>query len=286
MSSHAYRLELPPTATTCAVFASPHSGRNYPRAFVDASTLDPLALRSSEDAHLDLLVADAPGLGAPLLCALAPRAYVDLNRSADELDPALIEGVRRTMPNPRISSGLGVIPRVVANGRPIYQGKIPLSEAERRLKDVWRPYHSALQRLMQDQHRRFGRTILFDMHSMPHEAIQGVAARGRPAPEVVLGDRFGSSASREVTEAVEAAFAAAGLRSARNTPFAGAYVTQAYGRPARGQHVIQIEIDRSLYMNESTLELSPGFAAFQRVMRQILSDLAAIGRDSLPLAAE
>ncbi len=286
MTGHAFRLDLPERCTTSAIFASPHSGRDYPPDFLARTVLDPQSIRSSEDAYVDLLVRDAPLHGAPLLRALAPRAYVDLNRSVDELDPALIEGVRRAMPNPRISSGLGVIPRVVANGRAIYAGKLTKADAEARLTQVWRPYHSALQALLHDQHKRFGEAILFDMHSMPHEAIEGAGQRAGRIPEVVLGDRFGASANPEIMDRVEAAFVDAGLRTARNTPFAGAFIAQHYGRPSRRQHAIQIEIDRALYMNEATLEPLPHFPQVQEILSRVVAALAEIGRGQVRLAAE
>lgn len=286
MTGTAFHLHLPASITTSVVFASPHSGCHYPPEFMRRTVLDPHAIRSSEDAFVDELIADAPRFGAPLLRALAPRAYVDLNRSADELDPALIDGVRRMMPNPRISSGLGVIPRVVANGRAIYRGKLSLAEAEARIAQVWRPYHATLQRILDEQRARFGEAILLDMHSMPHEAIESYAQRGRPTPEVVLGDRFGASAESGLMTRIEAVFLDAGFRTARNAPFAGAYIAQHYGRPSRQQHAIQIEIDRSLYMDERSIMPGPGFAAMRKVMAQVIAELADVGRGKLAMAAE
>ncbi len=225
-------------------------------------------------------------MGAPLIAARVPRAYIDLNRAADELDPALIEGVVRAPHNPRVNSGLGVIPRVVANGRAIYRGKLPLSEAQARIERHWQPYHDALRGLIDESLAAFGEAVLIDCHSMPHEAIEAHARPGQPRPEVVLGDRFGAAAGHEVVEAVEAAFAEAGLRVARNAPFAGAYIAQAYGRPSRGQHVVQVEIDRALYMDEGRILRRADFAAFQGVMAGVVARLAGIGRRHLPLAAE
>ena len=135
------------------VFASPHSGRDYGRAFLRRSMLDEMTIRSSEDAFVDLLFSDAPAHGARLMAARAPRAFVDLNRSADELDPALIRGVKRGAHNPRVSAGLGVIPRVVAGGREIYRGKLPLADVEARLQDHWFPYHAKLQTLLDESRR-------------------------------------------------------------------------------------------------------------------------------------
>lgn len=281
-----FRLDLPRQRQSCVVFASPHSGRQYPAAFLARTALDHRTIRSSEDAFVDELFASAPRFGAPLLCALAPRSYVDLNRSADELDPALIEGVRALALNPRVGSGLGVIPRVVANGRAIYRGKLSLTEARNRLDGVWHPYHRALQQVLDDHHAMFGEAILVDCHSMPHEAIETCSLRNAPRPEVVIGDRFGASASPAVVDAVEAVIRGAGLRVGRNAPFAGAYVTQHYGRPARRQHVLQIEIDRALYMDERTIERHAHFESVRRVMTEITAGIAAIGCSEMPLAAE
>lgn len=281
-----FRLDLPPERLSCAVFASPHSGRDYPAEFLARTVLDRRTVRSSEDAFVDELFAGAPRFGAPLLRALAPRAYVDLNRSADELDPALIEGVRALAMNPRVGSGLGVIPRVVANGRAIYHGKLALDEARARLTSVWHPYHRTLQQLLKDHLTLFGEAILIDCHSMPHEAIESSGLRNVAKPEVVLGDRFGASASPAVVEAVETVIRDAGLRVARNAPFAGAYVTQHYGRPSLHQHVIQLEIDRSLYMDEKTIEPNSRFEDTRNVLLQITAGIAAIGRRGVRLAAE
>ncbi|WP_417674121.1 N-formylglutamate amidohydrolase [Pseudodonghicola sp.] len=286
MSNPAFFLFPPARLLSSVVFASPHSGSEYPEGFLRASVLDRQAIRSSEDAFVDRLFDCVPDFGAPLLCARVPRAFVDLNRSPDELDPALIDGVRRHGHNPRVASGLGVIPRVVSNGRAIYRGKLPMSEARSRLEMYWRPYHAALQDLLDQAHHRFGEAILVDCHSMPHEAMDGIARSGGGRPEIVLGDRFGAAADPQIVERVEAAFAAAGLVVSRNTPFAGAYVTQAYGRPSRRQHAIQIEIDRSLYMDERRIEPNANFDAFRALLRGVAAEIAAIGCQDLPLAAE
>lgn len=282
----AYHLSRPDQTRSAVVFASPHSGTHYTESFVRSSILDRQMIRSSEDAFVDLLFDGAPEFGAPILSARMPRAYVDLNRGTDEMDPALIEGVRRQGHNPRVASGLGVIPRVVANGRAIYRGKLPLAEAQQRISQYWHPYHAALQSLLAQTHARFGRAILIDCHSMPHEAMDGSTRGGRPRPQVVLGDRFGASASSEVVDQIEAAFVAVGLTVARNTPFAGAYITQAYGRPSRHQHAIQVEIDRALYMDEQAICPNGNFEAFRAQMRQVTAGIAAIGLDQMPLAAE
>lgn len=287
MPTDPYALFLPEARTTSVVFSSPHSGRDYPWAFLKQTVLDERAVRSSEDAFVDLLFADAPRMGAPLLAAKMPRAYVDLNRSAEELDPAVIEGISVAGHNPRVSSGLGVIPRVVANGRVIYRGKLARAEAEARLDGYWHPYHTCLQRLLDEAHAGFGEAILIDCHSMPHEAIESVSTKGGTAPEVVLGDRFGASADPEIVERVELAFRNAGLRVGRNTPFAGAHITQRYGRPSRGRHAIQVEIDRALYMDEAEIRPSRDYRGFKAALASVIAEIAEIGRGlEMPLAAE
>lgn len=286
MSNTAYALFKPDDRRSCVVFASPHSGRRYLPGFLERSVLDELTLRSSEDAFVDQLFACVPEFGAPLLTAEVPRAYVDLNRSPDELDPALIQGVRRSGHNPRIASGLGVIPRVVANGRAIYSGKLSRIEADARVARYWHPYHAALQTLLNEAHRGFGQAVLIDCHSMPHEAVDGVARNAPRRPEIVLGDRFGAAAGGDIVDYVEAAFASAGLTVTRNAPFAGAYITQAYGRPSRGQHAIQIEIDRALYMDEKRVEPNANFEAFRDVLRGVIAEIAGLQAQDMPLAAE
>jgi N-formylglutamate amidohydrolase len=286
MTRSAYDLFRPERLTTSVVFASPHSGCDYPDDLMQKTRLDRHQVRSSEDAFVDQLFACAPEFGAPLLCATTPRAYVDMNRAIDELDPALVEGVRRRGHNPRIASGLGVIPRVVAGGMPIYHGKLTLEEAEERLARTWTPYHATLQSLLNEARAGFGEAILLDCHSMPHEALDGVARNARRRPEVVLGDRFGASADSFLVDRIEAAFASAGLNVVRNAPFAGAYVTQHYGRPGRAQHAVQIEIDRAIYMDERRIEPLPGFGSFVEVIRGVVSEISDLGRAGLPLAAE
>ena len=282
----AYHLSMPDVRTTSVVFSSPHSGRAYPWSFIRRTNLDENTLRSSEDAFIDQLFDAAPINGAPLLTAIAPRAWIDVNRSAEELDPALIEGVKKTSHNPRIASGLGVVPRVVANGRAIYSGKIPRKEAEARINEVWQPWHDALTQLMNDSVALFGEAVLIDCHSMPHEAIETLTHPRGARPEIVLGDRFGAAASADVVDRLEAAFSAAGLRVARNAPFAGAFVTQHHGRPARNRHVVQVEIDRALYMNEQAIRPNNNYAAFKSMIDGIVANVTNIGRKDLPIAAE
>lgn len=286
MTHPAYDLFFPHGTANGYVFSSPHSGRDYTADFLLQSQLDPHAIRSSEDAFVDQLFGGVPALGAALIAARAPRAFVDLNRAADELDPAVVDGAPRAPMNPRISAGLGVIPRVVANGRAIYRGKIPLAAAEQRIAGIWKPYHDKLGALLADARARHGRAALIDCHSMPHDAIDSFAQSGRPRPEIVLGDRFGAACAPALMERLEEAFRAEGLRVARNAPFAGAYIVQAYGRPLQGVDAVQVEIDRALYMNEATITPSPDFDAMRALLTRVMSRVMQAGAGRAPLAAE
>ncbi|WP_224816273.1 N-formylglutamate amidohydrolase [Hasllibacter sp. MH4015] len=282
----AFRLDLPVEVTSSVIVASPHSGRHYPASFLRASVLDERTIRSSEDAFMDRLIAAAPDLGAPLLAAEWPRAYLDLNRAADELDPGVVDGVSRVVQTPRINSGLGVVPRVVANGRSIYRGKLTRAEAEARIAQVWKPYHAELERLMRAAKADFGRAVLLDFHSMPHEALDAVVRPGTPRPHVVLGDRFGASAATEIVDILEEGFLDAGLVVSRNAPFAGAFITQRYGRPASGLNAVQVEIDRALYMNERLVRPNGNFEAMKRIITQVLARVIGAMPGRVALAAE
>ncbi|MCC5991760.1 MAG: N-formylglutamate amidohydrolase [Rhodobacteraceae bacterium] len=286
---NAFELHPATAPRSAVIFASPHSGRVYPRALLDASVLDEITLRSSEDAYVDMFLRKAPDFGAPVLLGGVPRAYVDYNRAASELDPELIAGLPKSPTNARVLSGLGVIPRVVAGAKAIYRGKISRAEAEARLTRFWHPYHAQLGALMIQHRERFGRAILFDMHSMPRDELNTSFPARYARPDIVLGDRFGASASAYITDQVADLFTAAGFKVARNAPFAGAYIAQRHGSPSSGHHVVQIEIDRGLYLSERSIRPSRDFDSFCAVMDRIVCDLVQIGRSaggSVALAAE
>ena len=268
------------------VFSSPHSGRDYPGELVRRSRLSRRQLRASEDVLVDRLFGSAPARGAPLLAATLPRAWLDLNRAPDELDPALIEGVKARGLNQRVAAGLGVVPRVVAEGAEIYRGKIGREEAEERIAAVHAPFHAALEGLLDEARTRFGTAVLYDCHSMPTEALRSAPRiRGR-SPDVVLGDRFGASASRALVARAQEAFVRAGLTVTRNAPFAGGYITQRYGRPARGVSAIQIEIDRGLYLDQERLEPNADFAEVCRLLEGVVAELVRPLPEEPALAAE
>lgn len=280
-----FRLIEPETLISAAVFSSPHSGRVYPESLIRRARLDPLTLRASEDAFVDLLFETAPDWGAPLISATAPRAYVDLNRGPEELDPAVVRGVRAAGLNPRIAAGLGVIPRIVAEGRPIYDGKISLAEARGRIAAFHTPYHERLDALMARAAERFGYALLFDCHSMPSDALRAAPRVRGGRAQIVLGDRFGAAAARPMMQAAIAAFEEAGFAVAVNAPFAGGHITQRYGRPSLNWHAIQIEIDRGLYLDQGQVRPGHGYAAFHATLARIIPALALIGRERA-LAAE
>ncbi|WP_406721415.1 MULTISPECIES: N-formylglutamate amidohydrolase [Thioclava] len=281
----AFKLSVPDPVRTSVIFSSPHSGRYYPSDFKQNTALDLLRLRSSEDAFVDDFMRLAPDLGACSIAATYPRAYLDLNRAKDELDPGIIDGLRHRGSGSRVAAGLGVIPRVVSGGRAILRGKISVEEAQNRLDDIWEPWHGRIASLMEDVHAIFGEAILVDLHSMPSEAIEAFGLR---RPEIVIGDRYGSSASERIVEGIEAAFAETGLSVSRNAPFAGAYIAKTYGQPNLGRHAVQIEINRALYMDEARIERRADFPEFQALMDGVLTRIADIGRprQSGSLAAE
>ena len=281
-----YVLTEPQRLSTGAVFNSPHSGRAYPPALVSSSRLDAHALRASEDAHVDELFAAAPDHGAPLLAATAPRAWVDLNRSPGELDPALIRDVRAQGLNQRVAAGLGVVPRIVAEGTAIYDGKITREDAEARIAAIHTPYHGKLEQLLTRARDGFGRAVLYDCHSMPSDALRAAPRVRGEMPQIVLGDRFGATAARQIISETQEAFEAEGFLVARNAPFAGGYITQRYGRPSRGFHAIQIEIDRGLYLDQSRIEPSEDFAEIFERLSAVIARLVLIPGQIPALAAE
>ncbi len=284
--AHPYRLVYPKTASSCAVFNACHSGYDLPGEFIQHSSLTVSELRSSEDAFVDRLIATAPDSGAPLLAANFSRAYVDVNRAATELDSALINGVPRQKSNPRVAAGLGVLPRIVADGKIIQRGKISRAEADLRLQECYFPYHTALESLIRQQKQRFDMCLLFDFHSMPQAALKTAQQKQGRMPDIVLGDRFGLSCDRWLTDSVEQVFTRAGFVVARNAPFAGGYVTQYYGRPKKGIQAIQIEINRSLYMDEKRLLPLPEFEKFQKQISDCVNAMARLGPVALEFAAE
>jgi N-formylglutamate amidohydrolase len=273
----AYELIRPARQTTPLVLASPHSGDRYPADFLKMARLDHATLRLSEDCYVDELIAGGPTYGAPLLKALFPRVYVDANREAFELDPVMFEDRlpdAAITDSPRVAAGLGSIPRLAANDREIYGCKLPYAEAEQRIARCYRPYHQALAALIQETRERFGGCLLIDCHSMPSVGGHGERDLGRARVDFVLGDCFGASCADAVTAAAEAHLRKEGINVRRNNPYSGGYVTQHYGRPTEGIHVLQIEVNRSIYMDEQTLERLPAFQETKQRLERLIAMLA------------
>jgi N-formylglutamate deformylase len=270
-----FRIARPKEQTAPFVFASPHSGRLYPADFVARSSLTPLALRRSEDAFVDELFESAVERGAPLIAARFPRVFLDVNRAASELDNTMFDAslqVEIGAPSARVAAGLGVIPRIVRDGAEIYRGRISPADAEERLARLYRPYHAALAGLIDETRARFGVAIIVDCHSMPAAA---------PIPDIVLGDRYGVSASPALMRHAELAFEAYGFSTARNTPYAGGYTTLLYGRREQGVHALQIEVNRTLYLDEARLERLARFAETRTRLGEALGKLVAADRNLL-----
>ncbi|MEL7486944.1 MAG: N-formylglutamate amidohydrolase [Pseudomonadota bacterium] len=287
---HAIEIVRPASLDTPLVFASPHSGRHYPAEFLQMSRLDRHGLRQSEDSYVDLLFDHAPKIGAPFLRALFPRAYVDVNRHANELDPRMFaDALPRSadIRSSRVLAGLGVIPRIVADGHDIYARKLKFLEARRRLKSFYDPYHAALSSLIAQSRAAFGCAVLIDCHSMP-SAGGAPLSPGDARIDFVLGDRFGSSCAPALISLVEQILRRLGYTVSRNAPYAGGHVAAAYGRPSQGVHVLQIEINRALYLNEKSLARTEGFQALRNDLRTLMRELAPISPAALSpaIAAE
>jgi N-formylglutamate amidohydrolase len=267
------------------VFSSPHSGSVYPARFLDQAQLDSPSLRRSEDAYVDDLFACAGDLGAPMLRARFPRAYLDVNREPYELDPRMFEEPLPEFANTRslrVAAGLGTIPRVVTDAREIYKGKLNLSEALRRIEKLYKPYHAALTGLMEEAQQAFGVAILIDCHSMPSITARDPGAPARAEKrrvDFVLGDRFGASCDKGIVDLIERRLRGFGYNVHRNRPYAGGFITEHYGRPGSGWHAMQIEVARGLYMNEATLERNE---RFDLVAQHLGAALAELNRAVLP----
>lgn len=259
-----FLLTEPETATAPIVFASPHSGNHYPEAMVAALCVPLMDVRRTEDAFVDELFANAPRHGATLLAARYGRSVVDLNRDPHELDPAMFhDGPPRAcaLRTPRVEAGLGCLPKVGARGEAIYGRLLSKAEGELRLAGIHDVYHGRLSELLDVQRNQHGLALLVDCHSMP-----SVQPGRRHLTDIVLGDRFGSSSDPRLMNRLERVFRNHGLTVARNAPYAGGYTTRRYGRPKRGIHAIQIEINRGLYMDEQAITRSGGFARLRPVM--------------------
>ena len=263
------------------IFNSPHSGSTYPREFLAASRIDEEALRRSEDSFMDEIIADLTDRGFPTVRVNFPRSYVDVNREPYELDPRMFTGRLPSFANTRsmrVAGGLGTIPRVVGDGQEIYFERLDVEDALSRIESLYKPYHRALRRLINKAHQAFGAVILVDCHSMPSVGV----TRDEPKrPDVVIGDRYGTSCASLLPDAVEETLIAQGYSVGRNKPYAGGFITEHYGNPASGLHTIQLELNRAIYMDERRRERGPQFRKVADDFITLAEMLAAIPLDSL-----
>jgi N-formylglutamate amidohydrolase len=263
------------------VINSPHSGRVYPRAFLIASRLDLPTLRRSEDSFVDELALGAVRRGYPLMRAHFPRCYIDVNREPYELDPRMFDGRLPSFANTRsmrVAGGLGTVARVVGDAQEIYDQRLSVDDALRRIETLYKPYHRSLRKLFTRVHREFGAAMLIDCHSMPSSTG---GKDERPRADVVLGDRYGTSCVGAVSETIESTLRGFGYAVSRNKPYAGGFITEHYGNPAAGLHAIQLEINRALYMDERRFEKSADFDRLARDLEELADRLAAIPIEEL-----
>jgi N-formylglutamate amidohydrolase len=282
---------LPPLVQSPMVFAAPHSGRHYPESFRSAANLNEHDLRLSEDAFVDQLFEPVTQRGATQIVATHARAYVDLNRAANELDSRMFAGsINDLTPenNSRVKAGLGVIPRIIGEGMPIYNGRLPAREAFSRLERVYIPYHKMLTSLLADRRKRFGAAVLIDCHSMPSGPEIKRGRKGQP--DIILGDCWGSACAPELINLTERLFSAEGFGVRRNAPYAGGFATRHYGKPEHGIHALQIEINRSIYMDETRILKLDTFEDVQKrinkVAGSLINQLSLPGNSWVPKAAE
>lgn len=261
------------------ILASPHSGRIYPKSFVENSTLSAHQLRQNEDAFIDNMLGFARHLDIPLLCALFPRCFVDVNRDQTEL-PANWRVAANSIGTPRAEMGLGVVPTIIAEKMPIYKRVPKANEVHQRIKQLYKPYHDTLSALINTTAGQFGQALLLDIHSMP-----GFTQMNQRRPDIVLGDRHGTSCHPETMSRIEALFQARGYSTSRNHPYAGGFVTSHYGRPEHNIEVVQIEINRDIYLNPNSFALKPGYARLTDDLRSICWEMMPQSLH-FPLAAE
>lgn len=265
----------------------PHAGRAYSDALLGAARVGLDVLRRLEDRWVDCLAHDLIAGGFSVMVAQAPRACIDLNRHEREIDPVLVTGIPAGAPlqaSVKLRGGLGLIPRRVPGAHELWRALLPWAEVQRRIALIHRPYHAALTRLMHAARDAHGHAILIDLHSMPPLPP---SAAGQGAPGLVLGDRFGRSASARLMTLAADVAAGHGVRAAQNHPYAGDHLIERHGRPAHAMHALQIEVDRSLYLDAAFDGPGPGLASARAMITAIAGALAQeLPRASIALAAE
>ena len=280
-------IQLPTAEAIPLVCDSPHSGTHYPDDFGHA--IERAALRRSEDTHVDVLWGEVPAAGGTLVCATFPRSYIDPNRHEQDLDVSMIEGrwPRQVGPVSRASElGMSLVWRKTPEHRDIYARKLSVAEVQQRTDRYFRPYREAVNTCIAQAARRHGRCWHLNLHSMPSNVYERLGLPARPAADIVLGDRRGTTCDASFTQLVRQAFETEGLSVAINDPYEGAELVRVHGEPAQGRHSLQIEINRGVYMNEATREPNDGFGALKRAIDSVLAKVAGYvaQQSSLPFA--
>jgi N-formylglutamate amidohydrolase len=272
---------------TPILFAIPHAGRCYPAEQLKLVRLQTAQLKILEDRYADRLIDRAVDAGHGCVIAHMARAWIDLNRNVDEIDSAMIVAEDRSILSQRMTSkvrgGLGLIPRRLAQGGDIWREPLSARDIASRITSVHQPYHSAVARALEDRLKRFGQSILIDLHSMPPLKPHP----GQHAANFVVGDLFGRSAHPNLVECAMDEIAEAGFRVSRNQPYAGGYGLDRHGAPHRGVHAIQIEVDRRLYLDAALDQPGQGAAAVSHLVLRLANRLTeALQSHALPIAAE
>lgn len=269
-------LRAPADVRVPFVFGSPHSGRFYPPRFLALSRLDAYQIRRSEDCLVDHLIEGVVPMGAQMIAAQFPRAYLDVNREPFELDQAMFAGALPDGCNSksiRVAGGLGTIPRLVGDGFDIYHKKLPIEEALMRIESCYMPYHAQLMAMLERTKEQFGFAVLVDCHSMP-SSLQALQ-RGANV-DIVLGDRFGSTMPKSFMLKLGGMFEARGYRVAYNRPYAGGYITEHYGSPMKNMFAVQLEICRSLYLDEANYVANKNFERLKTDIEACFADMMAL----------
>jgi len=266
-----YAVNKPSVWRAGVIFSSPHSGSIYPADLLNRTKLSAHQMRRNEDIFIDHLFLSAVDAGTPFLRALFPRVVVDVNRAITELPEHWATVAHSSQPSPitpRAAAGLGVVPTYLSETLPIYSRLPDIQEVTRRLEALYTPYHEALSNLIDQSLKRFGRTLLIDCHSMP-----GFAPMGARRPDIILGDRFGTSCHPDTLSHLKSLFVEAGYSVGINYPYAGGYTTSHYGDPSNSVETIQIEINRDLYVNPVTLTPKSGYVKLTENLRLITREI-------------
>lgn len=255
----------------------PHGGRDYPPGFALLSRLPVARLKPLEDRYADLLVDKAVAGGHAALVARTPRAWVDLNRSEREFDPGLVSTNGKIVPlaSAKVRGGLGIVPRRVLRGGDIWRGGLSAEAFEARLAGIHRPWHAMVAATLGDMLEKFGAAVLLDLHSMPPLPVPPGGGR---APQVVIGDLFGRSARGQFSQAALRLAGWHGFEATLNTPYAGGHILERHGQPGRGIHALQVEIDRSLYLDALLDQPSTGLDRCRAFVAELADVLAEEAR--------